>query len=70
MPVTTLAGRQSVAVAEGCPTGLWVDMVAGFPVARARQTHRDTIVGATILPESTARTTPWSVSRRMSVALT
>ena len=49
MPMTTLEGRQSLAVGEGRLTStVRAEEVAGIPAARARRTDRGTIAGVPI----------------------
>jgi hypothetical protein len=50
MPVTTLDGRQSIAVGEGCLTSptARAQQVGGLPATRARRSHRGTVAGVTI----------------------
>ena len=50
MPVTTLDGRQSIAVGEGCLTSPTprAQQVGGLPATRARRTHRGKVAGVTI----------------------
>ena len=50
MPVTTLDGRQSIAVGEGCLTSPTprAQQVGGPPATRARRTQRGTVAGVTI----------------------